>query len=100
LRRGSDRAEATVYAVLLAVFLAGAPLAALAAVGWAHHGGQHAGHAQPSGHPLLAGAFAVLILAELLCGAAVAVHGLVDRRRMAAWAVEWRATGPKWSRHG
>lgn len=100
LRRASDRAEAAVFAALLAVFLAGAPLAALAAAGWAHHSGQHAEHVQPGGHPLLAGVFAVFILAELLCGVGAAVHGVVDRRRMAAWGAEWRATGPKWSRHG
>ncbi len=41
LRRRPDRAETVVFAVLLAVLLAGAPLMALIGGGWAHHDGQH-----------------------------------------------------------
>ena len=37
LRRASDRAEAWIRIGLLAVFLIAGPLAALGAVGWAHH---------------------------------------------------------------
>jgi hypothetical protein len=42
---------------------------------------------------------AVLLLAELVCGAGLAVRGAVDRRRLAAWDAAWRAIGPKWSGH-
>ena len=44
------------------------------------------------------GMVAVLLLAELLWGAGAA-HGVVDRRRLAAWDVEWRAIGPTWGGH-
>jgi len=172
LRRRCDRAEAALVTVLVAVFLAGGPLLALAAGRWAHDGGPPAGHAQrarwhqvpavlrtstiwrfapspvtawarwtaPGGVPhtgqvlapagLAAGAVvkvwvdaagrlagppappgrhdgraqaegvvAVLLLAELLCGAGLAAHGVVDRRRLAAWDAEWRAIGPAWGGH-
>jgi len=45
------------------------------------------------------GVVAVLLLAELLCGAGLAAHGVVDRRRLAAWDAEWRAIGPAWGGH-
>ena len=46
LRRRCDRAEAALFTVLVAVFLAGAPLLALSAGRWAHDSGPPAGHAQ------------------------------------------------------
>src|SRR5262249_56389680 len=49
LRRRCDRAEAALFTVLVAVFLAGAPLLALSAGRWAHDSGPPAGHAQPAG---------------------------------------------------
>jgi hypothetical protein len=42
---------------------------------------------------------AVLLLAELLCGAGLVAHRVVDRRRLAAWDAEWRAIGPTWGGH-
>jgi hypothetical protein len=42
---------------------------------------------------------AVLLLAELLCGAGLAAQAIADWRRLAAWDAEWRAIGPKWSGH-
>jgi len=172
LRRRCDRAEAALITVLVAVFLAGAPLLALAAGQWAQHSGPRTGHAQrarwhqvpavlrtatihryaPSPAPALArwtapggvqhtgrvlapagfasgavvpvwvdaagrladppaqpaphdtraladGLVAVLILAELLWGAGLAAHGVVDRCRLEAWDAEWRAIGPKWGGH-
>jgi hypothetical protein len=92
LRRRSDRAEAAVFAVLVAVFLAGAPLLALIGGELAHHGGRH-------GQAFLAGMLAVLMLAELLYGIGVVAHSFFERRRMAAWDIAWRATAPKWRRH-
>src|SRR5262249_9006999 len=167
LRRRCDRAEAALVTVLVAVFVAGAPLLALAAGRWAHDSGPRPGHARlagwhqvpavlrtatiqrfaPSPAPawaqwtapggvahtgrvlapagLAAGAVvpvwvdaagrlasppslpgphdsrapaegmvAVLLLAELLCGAGLAAHGVVDRRRLAAWDAECRAIRP------
>ena len=46
LRRRCDRAEAAIVTVLLAVFLADAPLMALAAGRWAQDSGQRTGHTQ------------------------------------------------------
>lgn len=46
LRRGIDRVETAIMAVLLAVFLAGVPLAALAAAGQAARGGVRTERAQ------------------------------------------------------
>jgi hypothetical protein len=56
--------------------------------------------AQVQGQEVLASVLAVMALAALLWGAGLAVHVAADRRRMAAWDEEWRATGPKWSRRG
>jgi hypothetical protein len=42
---------------------------------------------------------AVLLLAELLCGAGLVAHRVVDPRRLAAWTAEWRAIGPTWGGH-
>jgi hypothetical protein len=49
LRRRCDRAEAALVTVLVAVFVAGAPLLALAAGRQAQDGGPHTGNAQPTG---------------------------------------------------
>ncbi len=46
LRRAADRVEAPAMAGLLAVFLAGVPLAAVAAAGWVAANGMHAERAQ------------------------------------------------------
>jgi hypothetical protein len=54
---------------------------------------------QQDSRALADGLVAVLILAELLCGAGLATHSVVDRRRWAAWGAEWRVIGPKWSGH-
>jgi len=84
--------------------LAPAGLAAGAVVPvWVDAAGWLAGPpAQPAQHDsraLADGLVAVLILAELLCGAGLAARGVADRRRLAAWDAEWRAIGPKWSGH-
>jgi len=49
LRRRCDRAEAAIVTVLVAAFLAGAPLMALAAGRQAQGSGPRPGHAQPAG---------------------------------------------------
>src|SRR5262249_23219549 len=48
-RRRCDRAEAALVTVLVAVFLAGAPLLALSAGRWAHDSGPRPGHARLAG---------------------------------------------------
>jgi hypothetical protein len=172
LRRRCDRAEAAIFAGLLAAFLIGAPPSALAAGRWAYGNGLRIEHAElaarhripavlltaaqqqagpeatarawwsaPDGvrHtgqvPAAAGSAAgtmvtvwvntagrVLgpplspsqvmsqaVLAAMVtpCTLALALWwagalalGVVDRRRLASWDAEWRATGPKWSRNG
>jgi hypothetical protein len=105
LRRGCDRAEALISAGLVAAFVIGGPLAALAAGGWASHSGLRAGqvrlkHWQVDCQVVQAALLAVIVLALVLAGAGLAVRYLLDRRRLAAWDAQWRATGPKWSHHG
>lgn len=56
--------------------------------------------AQVQGQGVLASVLAVMAVGIGLWGAGVAAHGMAERRRMAAWDEEWRAIGPKWSRHG
>ena len=171
LRRSSDRAEAALIAVLLVVFLAGAPLTALLAGRWAAAAGARAQQAERAGRyqvsavllekspyeaygwaysraearwtapdgsrhtgevaapmgaargttvriwvgrsgslttaPLqsaqvtsqaeLAEVIAPFGLAFVLLAAGALAHQLLERRRMAAWDADWRATGPQWT---
>lgn len=55
---------------------------------------------QVQGQGVLASVLAVTVVGAVLWGAGLAAHGMAERRRMAAWDDEWRAIGPKWSRHG
>jgi len=70
---------------------------------WVDAAGRLAGPPAPPGpqgsRALAEGMGAVLILAELLCGAGLAAHRVVDRYRLAAWDAEWRAIGPTWGGH-
>jgi hypothetical protein len=170
LRRRCDRAEAAIVAGLVAAFVLGGPLAALAAGQWAYdtalrteHAGQAAWHqvpavllttaqgwspatararwaapggarragwvpapagapagasvrvwvdaagrpaepplrhAQVEGQAVMAAVAAVFALALLLGGAGWFARRVADRHRLAAWDTQWRATAPKWSRHG
>jgi len=172
LRRTVDRVEAAIVGGLVVAFLAGAPLAAVAAWhaaysmgsrtartqqaawhqvpavplttvpasgsgqagatvrarwtapdGTRHTGaipvpqGATAGHAVPvwvdaagrlTGPPLqlaqarLQAALAAMLAPiaaglVLLCAGQIA-HGVLGRRRLAAWDADWRATGPQWTR--
>ncbi len=45
---------------------------------------------------IAAGMAAVACLAIMVAGLARAVRWLLDRRRLATWAAEWAATGPRW----
>jgi hypothetical protein len=38
-------------------------------------------------------------LGLLLAGAGLLAHGVLGRRRMAAWDADWQATGPQWTKH-
>jgi hypothetical protein len=171
LRRSSDRLETGVLALLIVVFLAAAPFAALASGSWAlarAHQAQRAEQAssyqvparvlkldapsggaygdpraqarwtahdgkvitgeipvplyaavgstqwvwtttdgqitdpplqdsQVTGQAYIAEGFTVITLAVLLTITGLVTHWTLDKRRMAAWDTEWRATGPRWT---
>lgn len=71
---------------------------------WVDAAGRPAGpplrHWQVQGQAALAAMAAVFALAMLLGGAGLFARRVADRRRLADWDAEWRATGPRWSRHG
>ena len=171
LRRGSDRVETAVLAVLVIVFLVAAPFAALASSSWtlarahqaqlaerassyqvpalvlkleapiggpyadlgaqarwtAHDGTVITGEiavplgttsgstqwlwttadgqltnpplqdSQVTGQAYVAEGFGVFTLAVLLTVTGLVTRWMLDKRRMAAWDTEWRATGPRWT---
>jgi hypothetical protein len=82
--------------------LAGSPAGTTVKV-WVDPAGRLVGPPlQPSqvqGQAVLAAVLAVMTVAMVLWGAGLAAHCAADRRRLAAWEDEWRAIGPKWSRH-
>jgi hypothetical protein len=51
----------------------------------------------PAGAAALAAFLAAVGTALIVLAAASLARGAVDRRRMAAWDADWRATGPQWS---
>lgn len=54
---------------------------------------------QATGQAVLASVLAPFALGTvLLCAASLAVF-ILDRHRLAAWAADWRATGPRWNSH-
>jgi hypothetical protein len=57
-------------------------------------------HSQVEGQAVMAAVAAVFAVTMLLGGAGLFARQVADRRRLAAWDTQWRATGPKWSRHG
>lgn len=83
--------------------LAGSPAGTTIKV-WVDTGGRLAGppmqRSQVQGQEVLASMLAVMAVALVLWGVGLAAYRVADRRRMAAWDEEWRAVGPKWSRHG
>jgi hypothetical protein len=172
LRRTSDRIEAVLLAILIAAFLCGAPLAAIAAGRaaaadrmQAEHGAYRVAavllqHAPGKSHPMfqapleptvparwkapdgtprtgeiyapvgaaagstvlvwtdrsgqltasplqqgdlvedvaLAASLATIAVAAVLAVVGLLTRWVLDRRRLAAWDVRWRATGPQWTR--
>jgi hypothetical protein len=174
LRRTADRVEGVVMAVLIAAFLTGAPLAALAAGHAAAVTGSRIEHAQASWHPVpavllrnaaadshpmfqaslealvparwtapdgnprtgeiyapagakagstvlvwadgsgrltdmplrpgevaeetaLAASLTTVAVAAVLAAIGFLARWVLDRRRLAAWDVRWKATGPQWT---
>ena len=128
LRRRTDRMAVRLTVLLVVVFLAGAPLLSITAVGWA---GRAAATEQQAvrawdqvsaAYPVQAGAatadtpvsppshravvaretaaavIAVATLGTVLLCLAWAGRWVIDRRRLAAWAAAWDAVGPKWTR--
>ncbi|HEY2130448.1 MAG TPA: hypothetical protein VGH77_25040 [Streptosporangiaceae bacterium] len=54
---------------------------------------------QAAGQAALASVLAPFALGTvLICAVSLAVY-ILDRRRLAAWAADWRATGPRWNSH-
>ena len=69
---------------LTAAFLTGAPLLLLAAGHWPNI--------------LVAAIAGPVILAALLGCVGLAVHSLLDSRRLSAWEAEWSMAGPRWTK--
>ena len=42
--------------------------------------------------------FAALVVAIIVVCAGLLAHVALDRRRLAGWGAQWRATGPQWTR--
>jgi hypothetical protein len=55
---------------------------------------------QVAGQADLASTFGVIALAVTLTVTGVLARRALDKRRMAAWDADWRATGRRWTRHG
>jgi sensor c-di-GMP phosphodiesterase-like protein len=54
---------------------------------------------QATGQAAMASVLAPFALGTvLICAVSLAVY-ILDRRRLAAWAADWRATGPRWNSH-
>ena len=70
---------------------------------WTAAGGQLTGpplgRAQMMHQAAFAGLMSVLGFSSLLAVGALVTRQLLQRRRMAAWDAEWRATGPMWSNY-
>jgi len=68
---------------------------------WVTRDGQLASEAltdsQVAGEAALAGILGVMALGLLLTVAGALVRHVLDKRRMAAWDADWRATGPRWT---
>lgn len=52
---------------------------------------------QIAGDTALAGTVSVIALAVLLTATGMLARRELDKRRIAAWDAEWRATGPRWT---
>jgi uncharacterized membrane protein len=52
---------------------------------------------QVTGQAYFAEGFGVVTLAMLLTITGLVTRWTLDKRRMAAWDTEWRATGPRWT---
>ena len=53
---------------------------------------------QVTSQAVLAAVVAPLVLGLVLVSAGTLTRRILDRRRLAAWDADWRATGPQWSR--
>ena len=54
---------------------------------------------QVTGQAYVAEGFGLVTLAVLLAITGLVTRWTLDKRRMAAWDAEWRATGPRWTTH-
>jgi hypothetical protein len=53
---------------------------------------------QVTSQAVLAAVIAPLVLGFVLVSVGTLARRVLDRRRLAAWGADWRATGPQWSR--
>ena len=69
---------------------------------WVDRSGRRTGppltDSQVANRVILAAVAAPTAVVITLLGAGVLAHWVLDRRRLAAWDAEWRATGPRWTR--
>lgn len=57
------------------------------------------GHTEVVGNVFMAVTLVGLSMLAMLLGAAALSHQLLERRRLNAWAAEWRAVAPRWTGH-
>ncbi|HXZ72862.1 MAG TPA: hypothetical protein VEH31_18595 [Streptosporangiaceae bacterium] len=54
---------------------------------------------QVRGQAMLAAICAPMVVGLAVLCVALIAHGALEKRRLAAWDAQWRATGPQWTRH-
>lgn len=68
---------------------------------WVNHDGQLTNpplrDSEVTGQGAFAEVFAVVAIGVFLIGVGALTHRALDKRRMAAWDADWRATGPRWT---
>jgi hypothetical protein len=68
---------------------------------WVDRSGRRTGppltDSQVANRVILAAVAVPTAIAITLLGVGVLAHWVLDRRRLAAWEAEWRATGPRWT---
>jgi hypothetical protein len=80
---------------------AGAPAGAVVPV-WLNASGRVTGAPPPGGStgaPVLVAVMTLTVMALALLIALRLIQRLLDWRRLAAWEVAWRTTGPRWTDH-
>jgi hypothetical protein len=70
---------------------------------WVNRSGDQTGpplrDEQTTGQAAMASMLAPFVLGTVLISAVSLAVYILDRRRLASWAAEWRTTGPRWNSH-